>query len=202
MNKVIDSQIGISEYDFTKKLFDAFGFDGLESEKNYINAWLEQCNEENGQYVSPAYEEVPYAEGFGEDGDDEFEFIEDYDDDFINTKSLTKIRTSKKNQLTDERLWLISPKSNKALNTQFKRSETVTLHPLLEYIEGTKVKLSTEYGALVLEVVLSENIRANCVVVNSNTLGLNKLTPSLVSNKGESACYQEVKVEIERVMES
>jgi anaerobic selenocysteine-containing dehydrogenase len=199
MNKVIDSQIGISEYDFTKKLFDSFGFDGLESEKNYINAWLEQCNEENGQYISPAYEEVPYAEGFGEDGDDEFEFIEDYDDDFINTKSLTKIRTSKKNQLTDERLWLISPKSNKALNTQFKRSETVTLHPLLEYIEGTKVKLSTEYGALVLEVVLSENIRANCVVVSCNTLGLNKLTPSLVSNEGESACYQEVKVEIERV---
>jgi len=199
MNKVVDSEIGISEYDFTKRLFDAFGFDDLESEGEYISTWLEQCDEVNGQYISPAYEEVPYAEGFGEEGDDEFEFIDDYDDDFINTKSLTKVRTSKKNQLTDERLWLISPKSNKALNTQFKRNETVLLHPSLGYEEGTQIKLKTECGELELEVVLSEDIRVNCVLITSNTIGINKLTPSLVSNEGGSACYQETKVEIESV---
>lgn len=43
MNKVMDTEIGISEYDFTKYLFDAFGFVGLESEEYYINAWLTQC---------------------------------------------------------------------------------------------------------------------------------------------------------------
>ncbi|PTB87756.1 molybdopterin oxidoreductase, partial [cyanobacterium G8-9] len=201
MNKIVDSDIGISEYDFTKKLFDTFGFDGLESEEHYINLWLEQCEEENEQHISPAYEEIPYAEGFGEDGDDEFTFIEDYDDDFINTKSLTKVRTSKKNQLTDERLWLISPKSNKSLNTQFMRSEIVTLHPGLGYEEGDRVELLTECGSLVLEVALSEDIRENCVLITNNTRGLNRLTPSLVSNEGENACYQEVKVEIKSVEE-
>jgi len=199
MNKVVDSEIGISEYDFTKKLFDILGFDGLESEEDYISSWLDQCDTEDGQCISPAHEEIPYAEGFGEDGDDEFEFIEDYDDDFINTKSLTKVRTSKKNQLTDEKLWLISPKSNKALNTQFKRNETVLIHPSLGYEEGQQVKIKSECGELVLAVVLSEDIRENCVLITSNTLGINRLTPSLVSNEGESACYQEVKVEIESV---
>ena len=183
-----------------KRLFESFDFDGFQSEEEYINTWLEQCEKEDSQYSSPAYEAIPYAEGFGEDGDDEFEFIEDYDDDFINTKSLTKIRTSKKNQLTDERLWLLSPKSNKALNTQFKRTETVTLHPALGFQEEERVKLSTECGNLVLKVKLSEDIRENCVLITSNTIGINRLTPSLVSNEGENACYQEVKVAIERVV--
>jgi anaerobic selenocysteine-containing dehydrogenase len=122
MNKVIDSKIGISEYDFTKRLFDTFNLEGLESEEYYINTWLNQCIKEDEYYISPAYEAIPYEEGFGKDGDDEFEFIEDYDDDFINTKSFTKVRTSKKNRVEDERYWLLSPKSNKALNTQFKRN--------------------------------------------------------------------------------
>ena len=200
MNKLVDSEIGISEYDFTKYLFDAFNLEGLESEEAYINRWLEQCEEEDGQYISPAYEAIPYEEGFGKDADDEFEFIEDYDDDFINTKSLTKVRTSKKNKLTDEKLWLLSPKSNKSLSTQFKRDNKVMLHPNLGYSTGDKVKLVSSVGDLELEVIVNEDIRENCVAVTSNTIGLNRLTPSLVSDEGESACYQEIKVEIERVV--
>jgi hypothetical protein len=37
------------------------------------------------------------------------------------------------------------------------------------------------------------------VVVTSNTFGVNTLTPSIVSEEGESACYQEVKVTIEKL---
>ncbi len=199
INKIVESDIGISEYDFTKKIFELLGFEGLDSEASYIDAWLSQCEEGENGYLSPAHESVPYKEGFGEDGDDEFEFIEDYDDDFINTKSLTKVRTSKKNQLTDERLWLLTPKTNKALNTQFKRDTKVYLHPNLGYDEGTQVKLVSEYGEIILDVVCSEDVRQNCMVVPSNTLGVNMLTPSLVSNEGENACYQEVKVILKKV---
>lgn len=199
MNKVMDSQIGISEYAFTKYLFDAFNFAGLEDEKYYIDAWLTQCGKEGEQYISPAHEEVPYKEGFGEDGEDEFEFIEEYDDDFINTKRFTKVRTSKKNHVEDERFWLISPKANQGLNTQFKRNNKVQIHPDKGYVDGDKVRLSSEFGELELEVACNEDLHLNCVVVTNNTLGLNKLTPSIVSNEGESACYQEVKVSIEKV---
>lgn len=199
MHKVAKSEIGISEYDFTKRLFDAFDFSGLEREQYYIDAWLTQCKKQGEQYISPGYEEIPYADGFGEDGDDEFEFIEDYADDFINTKRFTKVRTSKKNKVSDEKFWLLSPKSNKALNTQFKRDNKVQIHPECGYSEGEKVLLCSDFGELELEVILNEDIRSNCVVVTNNTLGLNTLTPSMVSNEGESACYQEVKVTIEKL---
>ena len=199
MNKVVDSEIGISEYDFTKYLFDAFDFAELESEQYYIDAWLTQCKKQDEQYISPAYEEIPYEEGFGEDGDDEFEFIEEYADDFINTKRFTKARTSKKNKVEDERFWLLSPKTNKALNTQFKRDNKVQIHSEKGYEEGDKVLLSSEFGELALEVVINDDIRPNCLLVTSNTLGLNILTPPMVSDEGESACYQEVKVTIEKV---
>ena len=199
MNKVVDSKIGISEYEFTKRLFDAFEFAELESEQYYIDAWLTQCKKQGEQYVSPAYEAIPYEDGFGEESDDEFEFIEEYADDFINTKRFTKIRTSKKNKVEDERFWLLSPKTNKALNTQFNRDNKVQIHSDRGYKEGDKVLLSSEFGTLELEVVLNDDLRSNCLVVTSNTLGLNMLTPSIISDEGESACYQEVKVSLEKV---
>ncbi len=200
MNRVVESKIGISEYDFTKYLFDAFNLQGLEPEEVYIEKWLEQCDEDDeGNLISPAYEAIPYEEGFGEDGEEEFVFVDDYDDDFINTKSLTKVRTSKKNQLSQDTLWLITPKSNKALNTQFERQTQVQLHPALGYAEGTDVKISSEYGSIVLEVVLNEDLRKNCIVIPNNTIGINRLTPSIVSNEGENACYQEVKIKIETI---
>lgn len=199
MNKVIDSEIGISEYDFTKYLFDAFSFAELESEQYYINTWLAQCKKEGEQYISPAYEEIPYEEGFGEDGDDEYTFIDDYADDFINTKRFTKARTSKKNKVEDERFWLLSPKTSKALNTQFARDNKVQMHSDTGYTEGDKVQLTSVNGKLELEVVLNDDLRANCVVVTSNTFGLNVLTPTMVSDEGENACYQEVKVTVEKI---
>jgi anaerobic selenocysteine-containing dehydrogenase len=199
MNKIVESEMGISEYDFTKYIFDAFNLADLESEQHYIDAWLKQCKKQGEQYISPAYEEIPYQEGFGEDGDDEFEFIEDYDDDFINTKRFTKVRTSKKNKVEDERFWLLTPKSNKSLNTQFKRDNKVHIHPDRGYKEGDVLRLSSEYGAVALEVKHNENVRPDCLLVPNNTRGVNNLTPSIVSNEGESACYQEVKIEIEKV---
>ncbi|RLA70390.1 MAG: molybdopterin oxidoreductase, partial [Epsilonproteobacteria bacterium] len=123
----------------------------------------------------------------------------DYDDDFINTKSFTKVRTSKKNKVEDERFWLLSPKTNKALNTQFKRNNKVQMHPDSGYRDGEKVLLTSEDGELELEVILNDDLRSNCVVVTSNTLGLNILTPTMLSDEGESACYQEVKVTVEKI---
>jgi predicted molibdopterin-dependent oxidoreductase YjgC len=199
MNKVMDSDIGISEYDFTKYLFEAFGLAGLESEEYYIDAWLTQCKKQGDQYISPAYEACPYEEGFGKDGDDEFEFIEEYDDDFVNTKRFTKYRKTSTNKKVDETYWLLSPKSSKALNTQFRREDKVQVHPEAGYTEGEKVRLSSEYGEHDFIVKHNEDIRLGSVVITSNTLGLNTLTPSIVSEEGESACYQEVKVTIEKV---
>jgi predicted molibdopterin-dependent oxidoreductase YjgC len=106
------------------------------------------------------------------------------------------VRTSKKNKVTDEKFWLLSPKTNKALNTQFNRGNSAQLHPDLGYEEGQEVKLSSEYGSHSFIVQLNEDLRPDCVLVSNNTIGVNFLTPSMVSYEGDNACYQEVKVEI------
>lgn len=183
MNKVVDSCIGISEYDFTKYLFDALNMCGFESEQHYIDTWLTQCKKQKAQYVSPAYEEIPYKDGFGVDGADNFEFIKEYKDNLSH----------------DEKFWLLSPKTNKALNTQFKRDNKVQLHPALGYVKGEVVKITSEYGSIDFEVLLNENVSENSIVVTSNTVGINILTPPFVSHEGENACYQEVKVTLEKV---
>ena len=199
MKQVKVSDIGISEYEFTRYLYEAFGFSGLESESYYIDAWLSQCKVRGGELVSPAFEENPYAEGFGEEGDEAFAFIEEYYDDFVNTKRFTKYRKESKNKPKDETLWLLSPKSNKSINTQFVRDDKIRLNPVLGFNDGEKVKVSSEHGEYIFEVKNSEYLRGDCAVITSNTVGLNYLTPSIISEEGESACYQEVKVRVERL---
>ena len=198
MHKVVESPFGISEYDFTRYLFDAFDLTGLKEEQAYIEHWLGQCEEEEGCYRSPAYDPAPYAEGFGEEGDDEFTFIDEYDDDFINPKRFTKYRKQSKNKPKDETYWLLSPKSSKSLNTQFVRDNRVHMHPDAGFEEGEEVMLSSPYGTHRFTVHLTEDVRPNCVIVTNNTIGVNTLTPSILSDEGENACYQEVKVTVQR----
>ena len=73
------------------------------------------------------------------------------------------------------------------------------LHSEQGYEEGETVRLSSENGKYDFIVKHNDDIRSDSVVITSNTLGLNTLTPSIVSDQGENACYQEVKVTIERV---
>ncbi len=200
MNKLVESDIGISEYDFTKYLFDAFGFEGLEREEAYISHWLSQCRQEQEGYpCSPAYDAMPYQKGFGEEEDEEFVFIDEYEDDFINPKRFTKYRKPSSKKREDERFWLLSPKSIKSLNTQFARDHSVQMHPQSGYSEGEQVRLSSEHGSHTFTVHLNEDIKPNCVVVTNNTIGVNYLTPAILSEEGHNACYQEVKVTVERL---
>ncbi|MFK5975967.1 MAG: molybdopterin-dependent oxidoreductase [Sulfurovum sp.] len=196
INKIQESEIGIDEYQFTKYLFEAFGFDGLKSEKEYIDFWLNQCSKNGDEYISPAYQSLPYSDGFGENGGDEFVFIEDYDDDFIDTKQFTKSRKRKQKEETEKEYWLISPKSSKSLNTQFKLNDKVKLHPDLGYSDGDRVKISSLYGEVELVVENSKDIHLNSLLITNNTKGVNNLTPPMISEYGNSACFQEVKVTI------
>lgn len=199
MHKIKEVSFGISEYDFTKKLFDAFGFDGLQSEEHYLQYWLNQCKQdEAGNFMTPAYEVLPYKNGFGEDGEGEFEFIEDYSDDFVDTKHFKRYRKKAEEKTQEPVFYLISSKANKSLNTQFVRDDMVQLHPDLGYKEGEAVCVSSEYGSCKLIVGLNENVRRDCVLITNNTKNINKLTPSIISEEGKSACYQEVKVRINK----
>jgi len=195
MKKIYDSKIGISEYEFTTTLLQRLGFDAIESEESYINEWLGQCKEEDGYYLSPAYQEIPYEDGF----DDEFEFIEDFYDDFENTKRLTRIQKRQKKDKPITEYWLVTPKAKNSLNTQFTRDNKITLHPSLGFADGEEIEASTTYGKNKFIVKNCNFMRIDTVLIYANTIGVNSLTPNILSEEGNNACYQEVKVTLKYI---
>ncbi len=198
MNLCIESDIGISEYEFTAEMFRRLGLEGLRSEEEYLSAWVDQCKEEGGQLLLPDYDPLPYHDGFGEDGGEEFVFMDDFDDDFEDTRRFRKARKRKQKEEEITEFWLLSPKYHKSLNTQFRRNARVHLPPSLGIGEGEWVRLSSEFGELKLEAHVDDSLRPDCVLVYAGTPGINRLTPPILSEEGDGACYQEVKVRVER----
>jgi len=198
MRKIQECDYGISEYDFTNILLQKFGFDSLKEEQYYLDFWFNQCTKVDRYYRSPAYQEIPYQEGFGEDSDEEFVFPDEFGDDFIKTKQFTRARRKSKKEVIISDYWLITPKANKALNTQFKRDNQVVLHPSLGFEDEERVKVYSKWGEHYFFVKNSEALRKDSVLITANTIGVNFLTPNIISDEGDSACYQEVKVKVEK----
>ncbi|BDY12156.1 molybdopterin-dependent oxidoreductase [Hydrogenimonas cancrithermarum] len=183
MPKIKAAEYGISEYELTKFLFESFGFEGLKEERFYIRSMLDQCIEEGDLLKSPAYDKHPYEEEFDTDSGN-FEFLEEFEDDFDDE---------------EDGLWLLTPKSPHSLNSQFRRESHVWLHPSHGFKEDEKVRILSEHGEVELPVRVSEDIRSDSVLIYAGTPGVNYLTPPTKSLMGKSACYQEVKITLERV---
>jgi anaerobic selenocysteine-containing dehydrogenase len=199
MRRINECNYGISEYDFTNILLQKFGFNALKRESYYLDLWLNQCKKEGDYFLSPAHQEIPYADGFGEDGDEEFIFPDEFGDAFIKTKQFTRARKKSKKEKIIEDYWLLSPKGNKSLNTQFKRDNQILLSPELGFNDSQEVKVFSEYGEYNFIVKNNPDMRVDTLVITSNSIGINFLTPSIISDEGNSACYQEVKVKVEEV---
>jgi len=195
MRKIIESDYGISEYDFTNTILQKLGFASLLAEQEYIDMWLNQSPKEKDYLFSPAYQAIPYQDGFE---DDEFEFIDDFYDDFETNKRLRRARKKSKKEVKITEYWLVTPKSNHSLNTQFKRDNRVTIHPSLGFKNGEEVKVSSIWGEYKFIVKHSEQMRIDTVLIPANTIGVNFLTPNILSEEGDSACYQEVKVNLNK----
>ncbi len=198
MRKIYNAEYGISEYDFTSEMLQKFGFNALEDEEEYINLWLNQCQERSGYYLSPAYREIPYRDGFGEE-DDEFEFIEDFYDEFETSKRLTRVcKSSKKAKIITE-YWLVTPKAKNALNTQFKRDNRIIIHPSLGFLDNEEIIALSKYGKHKFIVKNSISMRIDTALIYANSVGVNYLTPDILSEEGDNACYQEVKIKINKI---
>jgi len=196
MRKVVECDYGISEYDFTNTILQKMGFESLAKEQEYLDIWLNQAKQKEEYLLSPVYEEIPYQDGFE---DDEFEFIDDFYDDFETNKSLTRVRKNKKKDKEITEYWLVTPKSSHSLNTQFQRDNKITIHPSLGFKDGEKVRVYSSWGEHEFIVKNSDLMRVDTVLIPVNTIGVNYLTPSILSEEGDSACYQEVKVKLDRI---
>ncbi len=176
MPKQIETDVGISEYDLTKALCKVFDVE-IEREEFYLNHFKSYCYEDKEGLLRKIHlQEVPYKNGFK----DEFEFLQETDFDF-----------DMKNDY-----FLLTCKSPRSLNSQFKTEQYVYLHPSLGFKDGQKVKISSKEGDVCLHVKYDERLRADCILIYSGTHGINKLTSSQRSYDANSAVYQQNKVQI------
>jgi anaerobic selenocysteine-containing dehydrogenase len=196
MRRVVEGQYGISEYDFTDTLLKKLGRERLESETAYLARWLDQCQTFDHHPCLPDFDLLPYAGGFGEGGDEEFVFVDEYEDE--NEPVAFRRFRKPKEWVFDGHYYLLTPKSLHALNSQFVRQAQVHVPPSAGFSEEERVYLSNEWGTLELTVKLNDDLREDCVLVYASTPGVNRLTPPYLSDEGEGACYSEAKVRIER----
>ena len=180
MPQLIESETGISEYVLTERLCNAFDID-IDSELSYLEHFQGFGEARGAETVVSGREAVPYTKGFETD-EEEFCFLEEYE-----------LSTSE-----EEGLFLLTTKSAKSLNSQFKRERALFLNSSHGFTAGESVKVISENGSLELEVAINDALRDDCVLIYSGTSGVNLLTDSRLSYEGKSAAYQENKVRIEK----
>jgi len=176
MPQIVQSESGISEYDLTSRLCNAFGVK-LENESHYLDFFRKQMDVRDGVGYRRNIPEIPYEDGF-ENG--EFEFLESVDPDIDDTDGF----------------FLITVKHPKGLNSQFKRADGVYLHPEAGYEEGEDVLLVSPAGSVEMRVRHDNRLRKDCLLIYSGTPDVNVLTPPYLSYEGESAVYQEIKIKV------
>jgi anaerobic selenocysteine-containing dehydrogenase len=181
MDKVLESQDGISEYDLTNHLCREFDIE-LKSEEFYIKHFKSFAESGNdGEFCVKDREDIPYKDGFDTD-DGEFVFLEEFE----------------AHKPDDNKLFLITPKSDTSLNSQFHTKNCVYLHPSLGFLDKERVEITSVCGSVVLEVCLSEDVRKDSVLIYSGTEGVNNLTTSKHSFEGRCAVYQDEKIKISK----
>jgi len=198
MNKVYESSIGISEYDFTQEILKRLKKAPIQELNYYIEFVLSQAKREEDKLIAPSFKELPYSDGFGINGDEEFEFIDDFYDDFENIKALRSFRRKVKKDIRE--YWLLTPKTNKTLNTQFARpSEAVYVPEGIGLGDAEEILVKSIWGELKLEARVDKSLREDCIVIYTGTKGVNNLTPPITSSEGDMACYGDVKVELLKI---
>lgn len=182
MNKQIESNIGISEYELAAYLCKEFDI-ALKSEAEYLQHYKNfGITHIDGNVEVEGRETQPYKNGFDTD-DGEFLFLDEFE--------------AQQNSNEDE-FYLVTPKSPASLNSQFKRSEVVYVNPSLGYIEGEMLSISSENGNVMLKVQNSSSLREDTIMIYSGTKGVNNLTSSKHSYEGKNAVFQENRVRISR----
>lgn len=183
MPKLVESNMGISEYALTQALLESFGYKKLASEASIIEGIIASHSvEKEGFLISKTYEDLPYAKTFYTKSG-KFEFLEDFDDD----------------PLEEEGFFLLAAKQNKSLNSQFVTDDYLYVPKNLGFEQEDRVRLTNSYGSSEYSVMPSDKLRDDCLLLYSGAKNANRLTPHLMSQEGHSAIYQEMKVKLEKV---
>jgi len=179
MNKQQESSVGISEYDLASYLCNKFKI-GLKLEAEYLAHFKNFAYKKSENNFSVKNrKQIPYQDGF-DTADGEFLFLDEFE----------------KVSFSNETFHLITPKSPKSLNSQFKREESVYIHSSLGFKENSILNISSVTGNVELILKHNDDLRVDTILIYSGTRGVNNLTSSKHSLDAKSAIYQENKVTI------
>ena len=183
MPKLIESDTGISEYELCDFLMKEFEFGSIKTEEEYIKEIVDSNSvEKDGRLISKYLQKSPYSEKFYTD-DEKFIFFDEYEDDM---------------EEQDGDFYLLAVKQNKSLNSQFYTDDFLRVPPALNLKDGDIVKLSCGIYKCQYEVRVDESLRDDCLALYSGGNKSNMLTQQLLSQEGDGAIYQELKVNILR----
>ncbi len=183
MPKLIDNAEGMSEYALTQYLLKAFGYESLEDETAILEAVIASNSvEKEGFLISKTYETLPYENGFYTPSK-KFEFLDEFEDTFDDEGDF----------------YLLASKQNKGLNSQFIQDDHLYVPLSLGLQKDDTVKLTSPYGSCEYPVMPSSKLRDDCLLLYSGAKNANVLTPPKISQEGECAIYQEVKVTLVRL---
>jgi formylmethanofuran dehydrogenase subunit B len=98
--------------------------------------------------------------------------------------------------LQSDDFYLITSKSTKSLNSQFKYDEYAYVHPSLGFENEQMVTISSFVNKIQIKVKNDHSVLKNSILFYAGNKSVNKLIPNSVSNYGNNACLQDVKVTI------
>ncbi len=99
-------------------------------------------------------------------------------------------------QKKEDEYYLITAKSKKSLNSQFKIDNFVYLNEKEGFEGGREVEISSKYGKAKFIVKIDNAIKEKCAFFYSGNKNTNYLTPYKQDEESNSAMYQEVLVKI------
>jgi len=98
-----------------------------------------------------------------------------------------------------EGFFLIAAKQNKSLNSQFVTNDYLYVPTSLGFKQEERVRLTNRYGSCIYSVMPSAKLRDDCLLLYSGAKNANMLTPNAMSQEGNCAIYQDMKVTLEKI---
>ncbi len=183
MPKLVDEDIGISEYDLANYLLSEFGFDMLDDNESIKKSIIDSNSYKDGGYFrSKSYDKRVYSDRFYND-DELFYFIDEVESHTIDADGY----------------YLVTKKAKHSLNSQFNRSKYLYIAPNQGYSDRDIVLAKSSWGEYRFEVRIDDRLRDDTILIYSGTKGVNYLTPPMLSYEGDGACYQDTRVTLKRV---
>ncbi len=166
------NKFSICEYELTGILLEKFGYEKLEDLSEYYE---KAQNEEAVQS-----ENIPYSDTFYTD-EERFIFVDEIEDHILRGTGF----------------YLVTPKNRYKTPTTHGGNSLAYFNSGIGFNDGQKITINSKYGSFDFIVKIDNDLRDDLILVYSDTHGVNHLTPDKISDEGECAVYQDVRVKAE-----